>query len=55
MGAREGCDEAAFDLDPSRVREAHRAREPVYYGDASERAVLESVGIGSARHGELAL
>jgi CPA2 family monovalent cation:H+ antiporter-2 len=39
----------ALDLDPSRVREAHLAGEPVYYGDASERAVLESVGIGSAR------
>jgi 3-hydroxybutyryl-CoA dehydrogenase len=31
------------------VREAHLAGEPVYYGDATERAVLESVGIGSAR------
>jgi CPA2 family monovalent cation:H+ antiporter-2 len=39
----------ALDLDSSRVREAHLAGEPVYYGDASERAVLESVGIGSAR------
>jgi len=39
----------ALDLDPTRVREAHLAGEPVYYGDASERAVLESVGIASAR------
>jgi len=39
----------ALDLNSSRVREAHLAGEPVYYGDASERAVLESVGIGSAR------
>jgi monovalent cation:H+ antiporter-2, CPA2 family len=39
----------ALDLDPSRVREAHLAGEPVYYGDAAERAVLESVGIGTAR------
>lgn len=39
----------ALDLDPSRVCEAHLAGEPLYYGDASERAVLESVGIGSAR------
>ena len=37
----------ALDLDASRVREAHLAGEPVYYGDASERAVLESVGIGT--------
>ena len=39
----------ALDLDPYRVREAHLAGEPVYYGDATERGVLESVGIGSAR------
>jgi len=39
----------ALDLDASRVREAHLAGEPVYYGDASERAVLESVGIANAR------
>ncbi len=39
----------ALDLDASRVREAHLAGEPVYYGDATERAVLESVGIASAR------
>ena len=39
----------ALDLDASRVREAHLAGEPVYYGDASEREVLESVGIASAR------
>ncbi|HSN73259.1 MAG TPA: cation:proton antiporter, partial [Steroidobacteraceae bacterium] len=39
----------ALDLDASRVREAHLAGEPVYYGDASDRTVLESVGIASAR------
>ncbi len=39
----------ALDLDASRVREAHLAGEPVFYGDAAERAVLESVGIGAAR------
>lgn len=39
----------ALDLDPLRVREAHLAGEPVYFGDATERGVLESVGIGSAR------
>jgi CPA2 family monovalent cation:H+ antiporter-2 len=39
----------ALDLDASRVREAHLAGEPVYYGDASDRAVLESVGIANAR------
>jgi len=39
----------ALDLDASRVREAHLAGEPVYYGDASDRTVLESVGIANAR------
>lgn len=39
----------ALDLDASRVREAHLAGAPVYYGDAAERAVLESVGIAHAR------
>ncbi len=45
----EGIRYVALDLDASRVREAHLAGEPVYYGDASERAVLESVGIASSR------
>lgn len=39
----------ALDLDPSRVREAHRAGEPVFYGDASENGVLELVGLARAR------
>ena len=45
----EGIRHVALDLDASRVREAHLAGEPVYYGDATEPAVLESVGIGNAR------
>ena len=39
----------ALDLDASRVREAHLAGEPVFYGDAADRGMLESVGIGTAR------
>jgi len=39
----------ALDLDPYRVREAHLAGEPVYFGDATERGVLESVGLANAR------
>jgi len=39
----------ALDLDPVRVREAHLAGEPVFYGDAAERGTLESVGIRNAR------
>lgn len=39
----------ALDLDPSKVREAHTAGEPVFYGDSSERDILEAVGVHSAR------
>lgn len=39
----------ALDLDPQRVKEARIACEPVYYGDSSERDMLETVGIGKAR------
>lgn len=39
----------ALDLDPARVRDAHKAGEPAYYGDAADRAVLEAVGVRSAR------
>lgn len=39
----------ALDLDPDTVRSAHLAGEPVYYGDASDRHVLESVGLETAR------
>jgi CPA2 family monovalent cation:H+ antiporter-2 len=39
----------ALDLDPARVREAHTAGEPVYYGDSAERDMLEAVGLAGAR------
>jgi CPA2 family monovalent cation:H+ antiporter-2 len=39
----------ALDLDAPRVREARIAGEPVYYGDSSERDLLEAVGVASAR------
>lgn len=39
----------ALDLDPTRVREAHLAGEPVFYGDAAEASRLEAVGILHAR------
>jgi monovalent cation:H+ antiporter-2, CPA2 family len=38
----------AVDLDSSLVRQAHAAGEPVYYGDASSRDVLDSLGLQSA-------
>ncbi|MCU0897406.1 MAG: cation:proton antiporter [Burkholderiales bacterium] len=39
----------ALDLDPVRVREARLAGEPVFYGDAAERDMLEAAGVGAAR------
>lgn len=45
----EGLPFVALDVDPARVREAHAAGEPVYYGDAAERDMLEAVGVAQAR------
>lgn len=39
----------ALDLDSSRVKEAHIAGEPVYYGDSAERDILEAVGLDAAK------
>lgn len=39
----------ALDMDPLRVREAHTAGEPVYYGDASQRDILDALGLERAR------
>jgi len=39
----------ALDLDAERVRQAHAAGEPVFYGDASEPDMLEAVGIERAK------
>ena len=39
----------ALDLDPLRVREAHTAGEPVYYGDATQRDILDALGLERAR------
>lgn len=39
----------ALDLDAARVREARTAGEPVYYADATERDILEAVGLAGAR------
>ncbi|MFN3867169.1 MAG: cation:proton antiporter [Demequina sp.] len=39
----------AVDLDVTRVREARAAGEPVYYGDAGERELLDALGVGRAR------
>ncbi|ACE82850.1 monovalent cation:proton antiporter family protein [Cellvibrio japonicus] len=39
----------ALDLDPVRVREAHTAGQPVYYGDAAQRDILDALGLERAR------
>jgi CPA2 family monovalent cation:H+ antiporter-2 len=39
----------ALDLDPTRVSEARVAGEPVFYGDAAERDILEAAGVAAAR------
>ncbi len=39
----------ALDLDLGRVRAARIAGDPVYYGDATDLALLTSVGLASAR------
>jgi CPA2 family monovalent cation:H+ antiporter-2 len=39
----------ALDMDPARVKTARLAGDSVFFGDASDRAVLDAVGVGSAR------
>lgn len=46
---QEGIAHVALDLDPARVRDAHAAGEPVFYGDAAEPDVLDAVGLAAAR------
>jgi monovalent cation:H+ antiporter-2, CPA2 family len=45
----EGISYVALDLDITRVREAWAAGLPVYYGESTERDMLEAVGLVSAR------
>lgn len=47
--AEEGISYVAIDLDVARVREAHVAGEPVYYGDATQLDMLETLGLDRAR------
>ncbi|MGE4501761.1 MAG: cation:proton antiporter [Thiomicrospira sp.] len=39
----------ALDMDAGRVKDARLAGEPVYYGDSSDFAVLEAVGLANAK------
>lgn len=47
--AEEGIAYVAMDLDAARVREAHAAGEPVYYGDATQLDLLDALGLDRAR------
>ena len=46
---QEAIEFVALDLDPARVREASAAGERVFYGDSTEREILEAVGVEHAR------
>ncbi|MGA1498223.1 MAG: cation:proton antiporter [Steroidobacteraceae bacterium] len=46
--AEQGFEYLAMDLDPVRVRSAREAGEPVIFGDASDEALLETVGLSHA-------
>lgn len=39
----------ALDMDSARVKEAHIAGEPVYYGDATQRDIIDALGLERAR------
>jgi CPA2 family monovalent cation:H+ antiporter-2 len=45
----EGIPYVAVDLDAVRVREAHAAGDPVFYGDLSDPEVLRNLGVDRAR------
>ncbi|MES9849344.1 MAG: monovalent cation:proton antiporter-2 (CPA2) family protein, partial [Candidatus Thiodiazotropha sp.] len=44
----EGFPYVALDLDPSVVREAHEAGEPVHFGDATRHEIMHAAGIERA-------
>ncbi|MEN8180862.1 MAG: NAD-binding protein, partial [Pseudomonadota bacterium] len=48
MLEHEGFPYVALDLDPSVVREAHEAGDPVHFGDAARREILDAAGLGRA-------
>ncbi len=45
----EGFDYVALDLEPARIKEAWKAGEPVFFGDATHYKILEAVGVTRAR------
>jgi CPA2 family monovalent cation:H+ antiporter-2 len=42
---RHGFEYIALDMDPKRVQQARQAGDPVIYGDAGDREILEAVGL----------
>jgi monovalent cation:H+ antiporter-2, CPA2 family len=57
--AQERIPFVALDLDISRVRDAHAAGEPVFYGDSADRNTLDALALDRARlvvisHGDVA-
>jgi len=44
----EGVPYVALDLDPGRVRQAHQAGEPVFFGDARRERLLKAAGLQRA-------
>ncbi|HSN73158.1 MAG TPA: cation:proton antiporter [Steroidobacteraceae bacterium] len=42
---KQGFEYLALDMDPTRVREARQAGDPVVYGDAAEPEILEAMGL----------
>lgn len=46
---QEGFHFVALDLDPRRLREAHAAGEPVFYGDCTHAEILTAAGLMRAR------
>ncbi len=48
MLVHEGFPYVALDLDPSVVREAHEAGDPVHFGDAARREILDAAGLSRA-------
>ena len=47
--AEQGFESVALDIDPTRVKRGWEAGEGVYYGDATQRGILQAAGIDKAR------
>jgi CPA2 family monovalent cation:H+ antiporter-2 len=45
----EGINYIGLDLDPTRIKEATAAHEPIFYGDSTQIHLLEAAGLSKAR------